>query len=57
MEKDHSKYHALPRKMFPEEEKLYKLQEMQHVKESLDILEDIGVDYEERVWIAKQRAA
>jgi hypothetical protein len=57
MEKDHSKYHALPRKMFPEEEKLYKLQETQHVKESLDILEDNGLDYEERVWLAKQRAA
>jgi hypothetical protein len=57
MEKDHSKYHALPRKMFPEAEKMYKLQETQHVKDSLDILEDNGLDYEERMWLAKQKAA
>jgi hypothetical protein len=57
MEKDHSKYHALPRKMFPEEEKLYKLQETDHVKDSLDILEDNGMDYEERMWLSKHKTA
>lgn len=57
MEKDHSKYHALPKKMFPEADKMYKLQEAQHVKDSLDILEDNGMDYEERMWLAKQKAA
>lgn len=57
MEKDHSKYHALPGgKMFPEEEKLYKLQETQHVKNGLDFLEDDGMDYEERMWVVKQKA-
>jgi hypothetical protein len=55
-EKDHSKYHALPREMFPEDEKLYKLQETHQVKESLDVLEDDGLDYEERMWKAKRRA-
>jgi hypothetical protein len=55
-EKDHSKYHALPREMFPEDEILYKLQETHQVKESLDVLEDDGLDYEERMWKAKRRA-
>jgi hypothetical protein len=56
-EKDHSKYHALPReKMFPEDESLYKLQETHKVKESLDVLEDDGMDYEERMWKAKREA-
>jgi hypothetical protein len=56
-EKDHSKYHALPReKMFPEDEMLYNLQETHQVKESLDVLEDDGLDYEERMWKAKRRA-
>jgi hypothetical protein len=50
MEKDHSKYHALPReRMFPEAELLYKMQETHHVKANLDILDDDGMDYEERM--------
>jgi hypothetical protein len=49
LEKDHSKYHALPReKMLPDMEKLYKMQEVVQVKESLDVPEDDGVDYIER---------
>lgn len=49
-EKDHSRYHALPReKMFPEMEKFYKMREVHQVKESLDVPEDDGVDYGERM--------
>jgi hypothetical protein len=56
-EKDHSKYHSLPReKMLPEDEMLDKLQEKHQVKESFDVLEDDGLDYEERMWKTKRRA-
>lgn len=55
MQKDHTNYNALPReKMFPENELLYKMQEVHQVKENLDIPEDNGVDYPERKW-ARQR--
>lgn len=56
MEKDHTKYNTLPReRMFPEEEVLYKMQEVHKVKESLDILEDNGLDYAERTWDKQRR--
>jgi len=49
-EKDHTRYNALPReKMDPEMEKLYKMREVYQVKESLDVPEDNGVDYGERM--------
>jgi len=48
-EKDHTRYHALPReKMFPKMEELYKTREVHQVKETLDVLEDDGVNYAER---------
>ena len=53
-EKDHTMYHALPReKMLPKMEKLYKTQEVHQVKENLDVLEDDGVDYAERMLAKK----
>jgi hypothetical protein len=36
--------------MFPENELLYKMQEVHQIKENLDILEDNGVDYVELKW-------
>src|SRR5271170_5659207 len=55
-EKDHTKYHALPReKMFPKMEELYKTQEVHQVKENLDVPEDDGVDYAERIWAKKRK--
>lgn len=56
LEKSHVKYHALSEeKMFPEDEMLYKLQEVHQVKESLDIPEDDGVDCTERMWQRKRK--
>jgi len=55
-EKDHTRYHALPReKMLPKMEKHYKTQEVHQVKENLDVLEDDGVDYAERMSAKKKR--
>ena len=35
---------------------MFKLQETHLVKESLDNLEDNAMDYEERMWLVKQKA-